>query len=148
MQSTHSTCEHAYVHFAVLCCAVQGRAGQGVDYAESINMSSCQEGRLRCSHSVGRIRCGGLHATLADSHKWKLKQLAGTHSLNMLWWIAYNFGRQSQVEATTTWLVLDQLAGTHSFRHLEFLQLQCFLELPLLGLFLPRCLHKHYALDC
>ncbi len=52
------------------------------------------------------------------------------------------------MEATTTWLVLKQLAGTHSFRHLEFLQLQCFLELPLLGLFLPRCLHKHYASDC
>jgi len=32
---------------AVLCCAVQGRAGQGVDYIESNNMSSCQAVRLR-----------------------------------------------------------------------------------------------------
>ena len=68
--------------------------------------------------------------------------------LDMLWWFAGNFGRQSQVEATATWPVLKQLAGTHNFRHLEFLQLQCFLELPLLGLFLPRCLHKHCASDC
>lgn len=31
---------------------------------------------------------------------------------------------------------------TYSFRHLEFLQLQCFLELLLLGLFLPLCLQS------
>ena len=36
-----------------------------------------------------------------------------------------------------------QRAAAYSFRHLEFLQLQCFLELPLLGLFRPRCLHAH-----
>ena len=32
-------------------------------------------------------------------------------------------------------------AASYSFKHREFLQLQCFLELPLVGLFLPRCLH-------
>ena len=30
---------------------------------------------------------------------------------------------------------------TYSLRHREFLQLQCFLELPLLGRLRPRCLH-------
>lgn len=41
MQSTHSTCEHSYVHFVVLCCAVQGVVVLRAAIRAAVRQSGC-----------------------------------------------------------------------------------------------------------
>ena len=63
----------------------------------------------------------------------------GTHS-RPLGSLACTSSRQLDNPACTM-LYSSVGTRTYSLRHLEFLQLQCFLELPLLGRLRPRCLH-------